>query len=457
MNKGSFDKLWLTAYNLHGSLDISELCRIIIYLMMIKYFDIKKSMDGGTELPSYDDKFSAAYLALTYNEIVSQEQLINYMKNMEKDLMIKDSIVAAELEDLLKKTDASHVNKIFDSIEKTGFQDSGQLYEAASFLLKKMSYLHGNLRNDTSSNLSLCKLEGLLLECKDGMTVYDGFCGYGFSANEAACGKGSVYLQDTNKSAETIACAMAVLKGNRIGAARCGDSLTDPMTDKNGQFDRVVCEPPFVSRYDDGYSASIPKDNYLYPDISDDASIALRHALAKLKEDGIAVVLVPNGIIVNYKSSEIRKNLIETYLDAVIELPVGAIPNSGIASALLVLKKDARRKSIYMMDAKNFFEKGAKNQLVINDENITRIYEFYKNREKSEGISIVLENSKIEKSKSSLCASQYVTDPQNAIMIENTAAYLKKYRKLAGELAEIDSKLEKLRSRFLISVEKKER
>lgn len=454
MNKNPYDNLWLTAHNLHGTLGIPELCRLIIYLMLINYFDIKKSMDGGTLLPSYDDKFSVTYLEATYGKIVFPEHLIRYMKNMEKDLMLKDSIVSGELESLLKKTDTGHVHKIFKSIMEIGFQDIGQLYDAASFLLEKMSNLHGNLRNGTSSNRSLCKLEGLLLECRDGMSVYDGFCGHGFSANEAAGGKGIVYLQDTDKSAKTIACAMALLKGNRIGAARCGDSLADPMTAENGKFDRVVCEPPFVSRYDEVYRDSIPKDNYIYPDISDDASVALRHALAKLKEGGKALVLVPNGVIVNYKSSEVRKNLVETYLDAVIELPAGAIPNTGVASALLIMKKDTGRKSIYMLDAKSFFEKVEKNQLAISDENINRIYEMYKNREKSDGISIEFEKSKIEKSKSSLCASQYIVDPQNAIMIDDTAAYLKKYQQLAGELAEVDNRLEKLRARFLTSGKK---
>ena len=98
-----------------------------------------------------------------------------------------------------------------------------------------------------------------------------------------------------------------------------------------------------------------------HPEISDDTSIALRHALAHLKDDGIAVILVPTSVLVNYKSLCIREKLIKTCLDAVIELPAGASPNAGPMAALLVLKKDSKRKNIYMLDAKSFFKKVWKN------------------------------------------------------------------------------------------------
>lgn len=458
------DKLWLTAYGLHGTLNMTELCRLMIYAMFVKYIDLEKSRDGGIELPSYDEKYSVNYLSLIYGKIILKKDLVDYIKKLDRDLKInhikksegdltiKDDIISEELESLLEKADDEHVKKIFTAIDEAGFQDGSQLYEAASMLLEKLSYQYGNLRNSTFSSLSLCRLEGRLLDCRSGMTVYDGFCGNGLSASVAVDGKCSVYLQDMDKSAASTACVISLLKGNRIGNVKCGDSLINPISLE--KYDRVVCEPPFITKYDDKYRSSIPKENFIDPDISDDASIALRHALAHLADDGTAVVLVPMSVIVNYRSTEIRKKLIETYLDAVIELPTGASPNAGPASALLVLKKDTGRKSIYMMDSTSFFEKGEKKQLVINNENIDRIYEMYKRREESEGISIDLKNIKIENSKNSLSASQYVSDKRNTT--GDTSAYLKEYRKLVRELEEIDGRLEKLRGRFVISGDSKE-
>ena len=212
MSKEFADKLWVTVYNLHGTVDMPELCRLMIFAMFIKYIDLENSMDAGAELPSYDDKFSVGYLALTYGKMVSMDQLVKYIQGIEKDLLLNDGIVSRELEELLKKSETCHVQMIFNTIEETGFKNKNQLYETASLLLEKLSYQHGNLRNDTSASLSLCKLEGRLLECQDGMSVYDGFCGNGLSVNEATDSGCIVYIQDINKSAVSIACIMVLLR-----------------------------------------------------------------------------------------------------------------------------------------------------------------------------------------------------------------------------------------------------
>ena len=454
MSKEFADKLWVTVYNLHGTVDMPELCRLMIFAMFIKYIDLENSMDAGAELPSYDDKFSVGYLALTYGKMVSMDQLVKYIQGIEKDLLLNDGIVSRELEELLKKSETCHVQMIFNTIEETGFKNKNQLYETASLLLEKLSYQHGNLRNDTSASLSLCKLEGRLLECQDGMSVYDGFCGNGLSVNEATDSGCIVYIQDINKSAVSIACIMVLLKGNKIGAIKCGNSLSSPISLE--KYDRVICEPPFVSR-NESYDFPVPEGNCLYPEISDDTSIALRHALAHLKDDGIAVILVPTSVLVNYKSLCIREKLIKTCLDAVIELPAGASPNAGPMAALLVLKKDSKRKNIYMLDAKSFFKKVWKNQIIISDESINRIIEMYKKREMSEGISINLDKKNIEKTKQNLSPSQYVvSNTLNAITIGDTSAYLKEYCQLARQLEEVDNRLDAIRGRFLIRTDKQE-
>lgn len=456
MNNEFIDRLWAAAYKLRGASDMPELCRLMIFAMFIKYIDLENTKDEDPCMQSYDDRFSVGYLALTYGKKVSADRLIEYINNIEGDLLPKNGtisgeseelpengIIAAELKELLEKSKDSQLQVIFKAIDEAGFENNSQLYETALLLLEKLSRQHGNLRNDTSSSLSLCRLEGRLLDCQEGMSVYDGFCGNGISINEAADGGCILYLQDINQSAASVACIMARLKGNKIGTAKCENSLASPISLE--KYDRVICEPPFVSKYDSS-TPSIPAGNCLYPEISDDASIALRHALAHLKDNGTAVVLVPMSVLVNYKSICLREKLIETFLDAVIELPADAGP----MAALLVLKKDSKRKNIYFLDAKNFFKKGWKNQSAISDESINRIIEMYKNREKSEGISIDLDKGKIDKNKKSLSVSQYVvSDTQNSIMIGDTSAHQQEYRRLMEQLTEIDGRLDAIRGRFL--------
>ena len=87
-------------------------------------------------------------------------------------------------------------------------------------------------------------------------------------------------------------------------------------------------------------------------------SIALRHVISHLKDDGMAAVLVPMGTL--FKSgrmAEIRKIFIENHIDTVIELPTGVWPNTLISTALLILKKHKDTNSIYMINAKEYLKK----------------------------------------------------------------------------------------------------
>lgn len=319
---------------------------------------------------------------------------------------------------------------------------------AASSLLDRLGRSYGNAKGITPANLSLCKLEGRLAKCQDGMRVYDGFCGYGLSASEVADGRGIVFIQDIDRGTVAIASIMALLKGNQIGAVGCGDSQVNPLAYE--KYDRIVCEPPFVPRYDNGYLSSVPEDNYIYSEIQDSGSLALRHALAHLESNGTAVVLVPTGMLFKSgKGAEIRKKLAEEYIDAIVELPSGVIPNIWTATALLVLKKDRDDTPIYMLNAKDFFEKTDKKYLVINEENINKIVDMYENRKTVEGISCNAEKNSIASRKYNLCTSQYVvSNPEDTIILEDNSVYLQKYVQLARQLAMVDKKLETVRGRF---------
>lgn len=447
MNKDFGDRLWLMAYKLRGMLSISELCRLVVYVLFIRYLDLEKSREGGIELPFYDEKFSVGYLALTYGKKVGPEEVVRYVADMEKTFLLEEAIVSEEIEALLEKSDAGQVQMIFDAVDEIGFADRSQLYEAASLLLDRMSYAHGNLSSDTLASLSLCRLEGRLLECKEGMGVYDGFCGYGLSANEAAGGKGILFLQDMDKNALGLAAVMTLFKGNRIGSVKHGDSLLSPMSRE--KYDRVVCEPPFVSKYGDEYCAGIPEGNCLCPEISGDASIALRHVLARMEDNGIAVVLVPNGIFIHERNKEIRKILADTYLDAMIELPAGASPDAKEAATLLVLRKDSQRKNVFIIDAKDFFEKRGRNRSFISDENIDRLMDLYHKRESTVGVSVLRAKQSLDNERKFCVLDGLIFESKDVLQAGKVEEYLTEYSQLAAQLAEVESSLKTLRSKFI--------
>ena len=65
------------------------------------------------------------------------------------------------------------------------------------------------------------------------------------------------------------------------------------------------------------------------------------NSLQSIKPDGIIVALVPNGVLFNSIDTDIRKYLVENnYIDAIISLPTGILPFAGVASSLIILKKN---------------------------------------------------------------------------------------------------------------------
>lgn len=448
MNKKISEKLWLTANKVRGAFEMSELCKLMVCTLFLKYVELKKKQDENVGiLSTYDEKYSLGYLALTYGKMVDSSDLAAYIAMLEKEFQLEGAIVANEFERVLNKADVESVKIIFDAVEQTDLKVE-QLYEAALTFLNWLIHTNGR-SGECFTNLSLCKLEAKLLDCQDGMTVYDGFCGSGISANEVADNKGIVYLQDINASMLAYATILTLLKGNKIGAIRCGDSQLNPLS--ANKFDRVVSEPPFVQKYIPEYFSSIPEGNCIYQEIQSSESLALRHSLAHLKEDGVAVVLVPSGFLFKSgRGASVREKMISEYIDAVIELPSGVFyPYAAVATALLVLKKKKTENYIYMINAKDFFKKTTKSQAMITDENIDRIIELYQSRESIEGISHNTHIKAIEENGYNLCTTQYVTQtPEDTITIEDTSYYMKKYIQLADQLAEIDKQLGAVRSRF---------
>lgn len=445
MNKDLLNKSWAEVSRMRNNFSMFESYSLIIYVMLFRYIDIKKDI-----ITAYGDKYSVDFLARLYGDLVSKEKVVNYIQAIEKDNIIPgNGIVSEGLKRLLERADNDHVQMLFKAVAEMKLEDN-QMYDMALSLLDSIAYTYGSGTEGISLNLSLCRLEGRLLGCKDGMEVYDGFCGYGVSVNEAAGGRGTIYLQDIEANPAAIAVILALFRGNRIKIAGCGDSLVNPLVD--GKFDRIVIEPPFGARYGNDYLHSIPAGNCAFSEIKDGECLALGHACARLADDGIAVVLVSAGILSRSgKFAEIRNKLVRTCLDAVIELPLGVLPNFGAALAILILKKNRKDDAIFMVNAKSFFDRSGRNRLTISDESISRLVSLYENREEVEGISSNKAEAVIIDKGCNLSTSQYViSNPHSIIRTGEVADYMREYADYASQLAEIEKELDAVRGRFIV-------
>lgn len=442
MNNQLMKKLWVLADKLRGAFEVTELYKVMLYSLLLKYVEQNKE-----EMEFYDEKFSLGYLSLTYGKMVVSNQICEYMSNIEKHYGLAPGVLIETIDTVLYKADSDSIRIIFEAINEV---DTEELYEFGKAILERMSMQSGKAGGEFYSTNNLVKLEKAILDTKEGMTVYDAYCGSGLSINEVADGKGIVFMQDLSVQTIGIAAVMSILSGNNIGAIRCGDSLQNPL-DIEGKYDRIIMEAPFSAKYSPEYLMGINSKNVVLADVLESESLAIRHAIAHLKKDGKALFLVPMGMLFKGgKLGELRKQVVEKgYISSVIELPAGIIPSTGIATALVSVQLDNENDSIYMLNAKDCFER-EKKDFVISDEKIYELVENLKNRNCIENISALVSVDDLAKNEYNLCTSQYViANPEDNIVIEDTKRLMEQYRKLEEQLQSIDGELNAIRKNLM--------
>lgn len=166
-----------------------------------------------------------------------------------------------------------------------------------------------------------------------------------------------------------------------------GDTLAD---DKHEglQAEAIIANPPFSAKWKsdtDPVLASDPRFaqyGRLAPKGSADFAF-VTHMLHHLADNGVMGIVLPHGVLFRSGAeAAIRTHIIEklNYLDAVIGLPANLFYGTSIPACVLVFKKCREDdQDILFIDASREFEK-AKNQNFLTDDNITKIYETYRDR-----------------------------------------------------------------------------
>lgn len=446
MKNKQIDKLWIIANKLRGAFEVTELYKVMLYGLLFKYLELKKK-----EITSYDEKFSIGYLSLTYGKLVGSKEILEHVRKVENEFRITEGVLAESFNSAIERADAENVRIIFEEINSLDFEEEIEIYNVAKRLLERMVLVGGRVSGEYSTSEALPKIVKALINVEDDMSVYDACCGTGILVNSLANGKGKVFAQDINVSTIGIAAVMTILSGNKIGEVKCADSLYNPIEHVE-KFDRIICEPPLGGTYSREYIMNIPSDNCLYEPTSDSRYLFIRHALATLKDDGIAAVLVPMGALFSSGSTGgIRQKLVDDNLiEAIIEFPMNMMmPYASVAAALVILKKNKMNDDIVMINSKDFFEKKSR-AVTISDENVQRIAEIYRNREVIEGVSNTITKEIAAENGYNLCTTQYVTlKAREGIVVEDNAKFIENYDVLLQRLGDIDKELDEVRSRFV--------
>lgn len=208
------------------------------------------------------------------------------------------------------------------------------------------------------------------------------------------------------------------------------------------KFDVIVCNPKFSQTWNNNeakkHDPRFANYGKLAPKSKADLAF-IQHIVYSLEDDGIAVVLIPHGVLFRDKAEgAIRKFFIERLncIDAVIGLAKDLSPVIDTEVAMLVLKKNRQaRDKILFINAKEFYEK-QKAFNIISPEQIAEITQIYNTKVTIPKISEYVERSKIVEHGYNLNIPRYIDlfEPEPEVDIDD----------VAFKLEQIDENLEQI-------------
>ncbi|HFI4797643.1 TPA: N-6 DNA methylase [Elizabethkingia anophelis] len=270
--------------------------------------------------------------------------------------------------------------------------EADMLGTAYEYLIKHFADLTNKKAGEFYTPRSVVHLLGLILDPKEGQSVYDPACGTGGMLLECVDHLKEqnkdyrtlkLFGQEKNLTSSSIARMNMFLHGMEDFQIAREDTLRNPaFFDSDGlkKFDCVIANPPFSLKdwgadnwINDPYGRNIagvpPKGN------GDMAWV--QHMISSLNEKGKMTVVLPHGVLFRKASEQkIRQALLEMdLLEAVVGLGPNIFYGTQLAACVLVFKKEkekTKKKKVLFIDgsdqirvgrAQNFMEKEHVNQL----------------------------------------------------------------------------------------------
>ncbi|MER5291463.1 N-6 DNA methylase [Streptomyces pharetrae] len=227
------------------------------------------------------------------------------------------------------------------------------------FLLGR--HLDANPRQYTLTPAELARLMADL--AGPARTVLDPACGTGALLRAVAARPDQeLYAQDSAADLAALTAFRLALNTPAAVRAATGDSLR---ADAHPELraDAVLCHPPFNERnWGHDELAYDPRWEYGFPARTESELAWVQHALARLRDGGTAVLLMPPAAASRRSGRRIRADLLRRgALRAVVALPVGAAPPYNIPLHLWVLRRPDKapaQPEVLLADAGQFATEG---------------------------------------------------------------------------------------------------
>lgn len=281
--------------------------------------------------------------------------------------------------------------------------------------------------------------------------VYDPACGSGSLLLKAAkiLGKDNVrqgfYGQEKNLTTYNL-CRINMFLHD-IGYEKfdiaCEDTLTAPQHWDDEPFEVIVSNPPYSTKWkssDDPVLINDPRFSpagVLAPKSYADYAFIM-HSLSWLATNGVAAIVCFPGIMYRGGAEKkIRKYLIDNnFVDCIIQLPSDLFYGTGIATCIMVLKKNkADNKTLFIDASDEFIKVGNNNKLTQN--NIKYIVNEVNSRTDKQYFSRCVDYKEIVENDYNLSVNTYVEKEDTREKIDIV--------KLNAEIKEIVAKQQVLR------------
>ncbi|MCD6579601.1 type I restriction-modification system subunit M [bacterium] len=326
----------------------------------------------------------------------------------------------------------------------------GNTYE---YLISQFASDAGKKGGEFYTPPEVSQLIAKLVEPKEGERICDPACGSGSLlikvAKEIKDINFSLYGQESNGSTWALCQMNMFLHGIDNARIEWCDTIKSPALIENDslmKFDIIVANPPFSLKKWGVEEAENDKYNRFHrglPPKSKGDYAFITHMIETMNEEtGRVGVVVPLGVLFRGAAEgRIRTKFIqENLLDAVIGLPDKLFFGTGIPAAILVFKKNRRRKNILFIDASNEYEKGKK-QNKLRNEDLDKIYATYKSFTAIEKYSYIAKPEEIKENDYNLNIPRYVDTFEEEEPVDIPAT-IKEIKTLENELKDVQKKMD---------------
>ena len=115
MNKDKNKQLWITVNKLRGAISSEAVVKAMIYSLFLKYIEDKHKTENTFLF--FDEKYSLDYLTLTFSQVISADDIKNYLEKAETELGINKGMIANDCCDLLKNSEPEKIRIIFGEVK----------------------------------------------------------------------------------------------------------------------------------------------------------------------------------------------------------------------------------------------------------------------------------------------------------------------------------------------------